>query len=417
MVIENSNIYSVRFWAHWYFFALVLAPFVCFVDYHTADQGFDRIYGATIIILALLLLISRGPGNVVIRTYVPAGIVLAIYYITWDIVLWQSTVARKGIFYEFFLNKTLQAVAVLFIVDNLLFSRKLIDILILGMKGLIVVGALVSLLQVVHDPFFFTPAKFQNFMRHYDWGTNTLHVRRLSIFGFTDVNDMGLSFLPLIALITGHELKKNGKIPILILLLGFFIAVVNNSRYIQLGFFVAAAPALFYEGKILRNSMIAGVGLVLTVVFMAVVLQIIGYDIDLYVQERLLDESGGSRILALDILARFFPDAPFFGTGQHLTHEVEVALANRSSQIHVGYLAHLFSYGIVGTSLALFFWFLIARKLWQVAIRTGFYGSFFGFMVFLWANVTMVFYWVFTFGLALCYLFSSYYESKEEELN
>jgi len=416
MVIDNSNIYSVRFWAHWYFFALVLAPFVSFVDYYSVDQGFDKIYGATIILLALLLLLSRGTGNVVIKTYIPIGIILAVYYATWDIVLWQSTVARKGIFYEFLLNKTLHAVAVLFIVDNLLFSRKLIDLLVGMMKGLIVVGALVSLLQVIYDPFFFTPEKFMQFMTRYDWGTNTLHVRRLSIFGFTDVNDVGLSFLPMIALITGHEIKKNGKIPILTLVLGFFIAVVNNSRYIQLGFFVAAAPALFYQGKILRNSVYAGISLILMVLLMAVILQAIGYDIDRYVQERLLDDSGSSRLLAFEIFNRFFPEAPFFGTGVHMTHQVEVALADRSSQIHVGYLNHLFSYGLVGTSLALFFWVLIARRLWRVARITGFYGSFFGFMVFLWANVTMVFYWVFTFGLALCYLFSSYYESKEKEL-
>jgi hypothetical protein len=415
MVIENSNIYSIRFWAHWYFFVLVLAPFICFIDYYTVDQGFDKIYGATIIMLALLVLIGKGTDGSVFRDYLLVGLLLAFYYTTWDILLWQGRVVRKGIFYEFFLNRTLHTIAVLYVVDNILFSRKLIDALVFTMKGMIVIGAVVSLLQVIYDPFLFTPYKFEHMMLRYAWSASPLHVRRLSVFGFSNVNDIGVSFLPVMALITGYEVKEKGKIPVVMLLLGFFIAVVNNSRYIQLGFFVAAAPALLYQGRIIRNSLVALLGLIAMVIMMGFVLHLIGYDVGRYVEERLLDESGESRLLALDVFARFFPDAPFFGTGQHLTQEVVVALAGRSSQIHVGYLSHLFSYGIVGTSLALFFWGLIASRLWKVARRTGFYGSFFGFMIFLWANVTMVYFWIFTFGLALCYLFSSYYESQEKE--
>ncbi|MFW5889889.1 MAG: O-antigen ligase family protein [Marinilabiliaceae bacterium] len=415
MVIENSNIYSLRFWIHWYFFALVLAPIVCFIDYHSIEQGFERIYGGTLMMIALLLLIGRGSGNVVIRNYIPVGVFLAVYYLSWDIVLWQNLIARKGIFYEFLLNRTLHAVAILFIVDNIVFSRKLIDTLVVLMKGLVVVGAVVSLVQVIHDPFFFAPERFQESMLHYRWGTDPLQVRRLSIFGFTNVHDIGLSFLPVFALITGYEVKEKGRIPIVIMLLAFFIAVVNNSRYVQAGYFIAAAPALFYQGRVIRNSLIAIGGLVVLVLFMGLVLQVVGYDVERYIDERILAETAGTRILALEIFLRFFPDNPVFGTGVHLTEDVEVALAERSSQIHVGYLAHLFSYGVIGTFLALFFWGLIAWRLWQVGRRTGFYGSFFGFMIFLWANITMVYYWVFTFGLALCYLFASYYDKKEDE--
>ncbi|MFO8002218.1 MAG: O-antigen ligase family protein [Marinilabilia sp.] len=415
MVIENSNIYSLRFWIHWYFIALVLAPFVCFVDYYTVFQGFDRIYGGTMVIIALLLLIGRDSGNLVLRNYIPVGLILAAYYLTWDVVLWQNMIARKGIYYEFLLNRTLQAVALLFVVDNIVFSRKLIDTLMVLMKGLVVVGAVVSLIQIIHDPFFFAPENFQEFMLSYRWGTDPLQVRRLSIFGFTDVDDVGLSFLPIFALITAYEVKEKGRIPIVIMLLAFFIAVVNNSRYIQVGYFIAAAPALFYQGRVLRNALVSMAGLVVLVLLMGLVLQLVGYDLERYIDERLLAETAGTRLLALEIFLQFFPDNPFFGTGVHLTDEVVVALAERSSQIHVGYLAHLFSYGIVGTFLVLMFWGFIARRLWKVARRTGFYGSFFGFMVFLWTNVTLVFYWVFTFGLALCFLFASYYDTKEED--
>ncbi len=417
MGINDNRFFKISFLSHWYFIALALAPIVCFVDYRTVDQGFERIYGSTILIMAMMLLIIRGWNNVLIRNYIPAGILLALFYISWDVVLWQDTVARKGMVYEFFLNPSLHAVAVLFVVDNLIFSENLIHTLIKIIKGLIVLGAVVSLLQVVYSSFLFTPEKFQFSMLHYHWENNPLLVRRLSIFGFTNINDIGVSFLPILALVVGYEIKENNRIPILILLLGFFISVVNNSRYIQLGFFIAAAPVLLYQGKVIRNLFIGLIGGVVMILLMGIVLHLIGYDISSYIQERLLDPSGGTRLLALEIFARFFPENPLFGTGTHLTQEVFVALADRSSQIHVGYLAHLFSYGIVGTFLALLFWGLIALRLWKVGRRTGFYGSFFGFLVFLWANVSMVFYWVFTFGLALSYLFASYYDRKYIEEN
>lgn len=415
MVTENKRVYSFGFWAHWYFIALVLSPLICYLDYMTINQGFERIYGSTIVLFAVLLLLARGTQNVVFRYYLPVGIILAIYFMIWDLVLWQDVIARKGIFYEFFLNRTLQTVAVLFVVDNLIFSHRLIDTLVRLMKGLIVLGVVVSFIQVVYDPFFFTPDHFRESMLHYDWGSNVLQVRRLSVFGFTDVNDVGLSFLPIVALVTGYEVKEKNRIPVLYLVLSFFIVVVNNSRYIQLGFFIAAAPALFYQKKIIRNAIVAILGFAVLIVLMGVVLQLVGYDVSRYIEERLLDEAGGNtRILAFEVFKQFFPENPFFGTGQHLTEDVIIAIANRSSQIHVGYLSHLFSYGIVGTFLAFLFWGLITARLWRVAKKTGFYGSFFGFMVFLWANVTMVYYWIFTFGLILCYLFASYYDSKEE---
>lgn len=415
MGINNTGFFRLSFLSHWYFIALAFAPVVCFIDYRTVDQGFDKIYGSTILIMALALFIVRGWNHVIVRYYIPAGILAAIFYTSWDVILWQDTIARKGVIYEFFLNRSLHAVAVLFVVDNLVFSKNLIQSLIKIMKGLIVVGAIVSLLQVIHNPFFFTPEKFQASMLHYHWENNPLLVRRLSIFGFTNINDVGMSFLPILALVVSYEIKENNRIPILMLLLGFFIAVVNNSRYIQLGFFIAAAPVLFYQGKILRNFLIGMFGIVVLVLLMGLVLHFIGYDVGRYVEERLLDESGGTRLLALEIFGRFFPENPFFGTGTHITQEVFVALADRSSQIHVGYLAHLFSFGLVGTFLALLFWSLIALRLWKVGIKTGFYGSFFGFLVFLWSNVSMVFYWVFTFGLALSYLFASYYDGKFNE--
>ena len=415
MVIENNNIYSLRFWIHWYFFALIMAPFVCFIDYYTIYQGYDRIYGGTIVIIALLLLISRGLKNVLIRNYIIVGVFLGLYYFSWDVVLWQNMIARKGIFYAFMLNQTFHAVAVLFVVDNIVFSRKLIETVVVVMKGLVVVGAVVSLIQVLHDPFFFFFQHFEDFMLHYNWGTDPLQVRRLSVFGFTDVNDIGLSFLPMVALIIGYEIKEKGRIPILIMLMAFFIAVVNNSRYVQAGYFVAAAPALLYQGRVVRNILVSGAGIVVLVLLMAFVLQSLGYDLNRYIEERLLAETAGTRLLALEIFLQFFPENPFFGSGKHLTDDVIVALAERSSQIHVGYLSHLFSYGIVGSFLAFWFWGLIARRLWKVGRKTGFYGSFFGFLVFLWTNVTLVFYWVFTFGLVLCYLFASYYDKKEED--
>jgi hypothetical protein len=117
-----------------------------------------------------------------------------------------------------------------------------------------------------------------------------------------------------------------------------------------------------------------------------------------------------SRYLAYELFQKYFPQHPVFGTGVHLTDEIRrVANEGGSSQIHVGYFSHMVSYGIVGSFLLFSFWLLLARDLFKKAKLTGFYGAFFAFLVFLWANAAMVDYNIFYPGVIIAIIYSEYH--------
>lgn len=93
-----------------------------------------------------------------------------------------------------------------------------------------------------------------------------------------------------------------------------------------------------------------------------------------------------------------------------LTNQIEAASrAVGSSQIHVGYLSHLVSYGIIGSFLLFSFWFLLAKDLYRKAKLTKYYGPFFAFIIFLFTNLTLVDFNLFYPGIFIAFVFSEYY--------
>ncbi len=108
----------------------------------------------------------------------------------------------------------------------------------------------------------------------------------------------------------------------------------------------------------------------------------------------------------------FFPEHPFFGTGT-MTDEIRVASkAVGSSQIHVGYLSFLVYFGIFGCFFLFGSWFLLSRKLLNTAQLTNYWGSFFGFLTFLWSFATMNLSFIFFYGITFCLVFDKYFHDK-----
>ena len=130
-------------------------------------------------------------------------------------------------------------------------------------------------------------------------------------------------------------------------------------------------------------------------------------------QERLFAEGSieeTTRYGAYINFLHFFPQTPFFGTGVHLTDEIWLASrAIHSSQIHVGYLSHLLTFGLFGSFLLFSFWFCLAKDLYKKAKLKGYYGPLFAFLVFLWFNVTAVDFRLGYPGLIIAFVFSQFY--------
>jgi len=135
-----------------------------------------------------------------------------------------------------------------------------------------------------------------------------------------------------------------------------------------------------------------------------------------YIAERLLANTASTRFLAFELFAKYFPENPFFGTGEHVTAELARSLQGRSSQIHVGYLSHLFEFGIFGSILLFSFWFYIAKRLFKTSRRFNYYGTFLGFLCFLVANLTLVKYSIFEYGIILSLLFNKGLEQNKSAI-
>jgi hypothetical protein len=219
-----------------------------------------------------------------------------------------------------------------------------------------------------------------------------------------------MSFIPLLALVISQSILKKDRFLYFWIVFGGIVAFINNSRWVQLNFLVITYLLIIYRKISWRNYV-----LVLTSFFVILylVLLIGGFNIELYLKERLFNETALSRFLAWEMFERFFPSNPFFGTGQRLTDELVRALEHRSSQIHVGYLSHLFEYGLVGSILAFWFWSVITRRFLNGARLSQDYGPLLAFICFLVTNLTLVDYSIFRYGLIFAFIFNKYNSAEK----
>ncbi|MBN1414603.1 MAG: O-antigen ligase family protein [Bacteroidales bacterium] len=285
-------------------------------------------------------------------------------------------------------------------------KQKTIDHLYLIFKITIVVAFLFSCIQLFYDPFFFTPETIQE--RYFN--RISYNIRLSSIFGWIGRNETGMSFLPLLSLVICDSIIRKDKWLYLWIILGGLVAFSSNSRWIQLNFLIICSLLIVYRKVSLAMYLII---LGSAIVIFVTILYLGGTNIIEYIQLRLLANTAESRYLAFDMFARFFKENPMFGTGIHVTNELRLALLGRSSQIHIGYLSHLYEFGIVGSVILFSFWFSVIRKFYFSARRTNFYGIFFAFLSFLLANLTLVSYSFFSYGIFMAFLLDKYYSEGD----
>ncbi len=275
----------------------------------------------------------------------------------------------------------------------------------------IFIATIVSIVQVFDRDFLNAWEYFGAYNLSFDKSIYTF--RRASIFGFIDPNDIGLSFIPLSSVFIGSLLKNQQKEYILFTILIAIIAFLTNTRYVMMGFVILSMQYIFFFKFKIKNIIfygIFGIAIFFSILFF---LLKVGYDIDTFYRERLFAEESiveTTRYKAIETFKEFFPKKPILGTGVHLTEEIkEASIDVGSSQIHVGYLSHLVSYGIIGSFLLFGFWFNLAKHLYRNAKRTKYWGAFFAFQIFFFAQATLVNYSIFTTGLLFAFVFDKYY--------
>jgi hypothetical protein len=311
---------------------------------------------------------------------IPSMIYLLILYSVFLSIwgFWNEGFERRGIF-PVIMNRDITSVFfIIIIIYNTNFSERFIKRSILLIKITVIVAAIVSLIQVVDFSFMdSTPIWSKDKLRGTLLGDLYLD-RRGSIFGYVNQNEMGLSYM-LVAFI----------------LITFQILIVKKIKI----------SGIF---KYIIVITISGFVLIQ-------ILSYLGYDFTDWYKIRLFAEGSiqeTTRYKAIENFLLFFPRNVFVGFGG-VTDEITAAsYAIGSSQIHVGYLAHLVYYGIIGSFFLFGFYFLLAKKLYKTAKLTNYWGSFFAFLVFLWANITLVYFSIFFYGITFALVFDKYFHDR-----
>ena len=398
-----------------YFYILSISPILGYIIFSIFSLPPYYFLGfASVLILFHEFFINKN-SHIIIPKFYFLLIILFIYYFIWDI--FNGNIADVGIFKAIFKwdFNPLNVFAILVIIYSTPVNDKFIKNIILIFKITIVIAVIVSLAQLIINPNFFIPEYFSTTYNKY---FDIYQARRPSIFGFLGDNDLGFSFLPIMSLVIAYLLRMKDKTLYYWIILGGIVCVLSNARYIIIGYIIILFQVIIHDRLLINKFFLYSSGLILlALILMFLLSNIGGYNLNDYYQQRLLSESADSRLLAGEMMIKFLPKYPIFGNGLSLSKEISDELGGRSSQIHVGYFSHLVSYGIFGSIILYTFWILLLKSLYKKARITNFYGSFFSFAIFLWANSVMVYYSLFTYGLIFSFIFDKYYYDKFLQTN
>lgn len=394
-----------------YLFSMLFMPFTSYI--YTVWLGLPKtithFYVFAAIGLGLMYLVLK-------RTYyVPLFVkflfLFTIYKNIWFFIINEDMHALTKAYYYVLDFATIFLAVIIY---NTEIQKKYIRYSTTVIKFVILLSMVASIIQVFNLLFYNATLYFEQEIESYMLGSDVLYtMRRQSLFGFIDANAYGLAFLPLLAIcLSVMNLNKN-KLWFVIIIAGGLVAFLSNSRYVMVGFVLLSfLIPLQNRSDSIKNSNYV-VFVILLMISIVTVLNYIGYNIIEWYYARLFAEGDitqSSRYYAVLNFIEFFPQAPFFGTGT-LTEEVKRASeAIGSSHIHVGYLSHLVYYGLFGCFFLYGGWFLLLVKYFNTAIRTNYWGSFFGFLVFLWSFATMSQSMLFYVGIIFTMVFDKYYQ-------
>jgi hypothetical protein len=395
---------------YFYFYILSASPLLGYLILSKFDVNLYNVLGFYSVLLSLFLILLKKQQK--FPSYLFIILLLFLYMLIWD--LQNGTMQKHGIAKYIFINDPLHTFAFLFIIANTNFSEKFIKRIIRIFLFTAIITFLVSMYQLFVNPDFLSPPRYI-----FDDPGAIYEYRLMSIFGYIDINELGYSFIPILSILIGYYLHKKAPQYLIFVLIftGGASAFATNDRWVMLNYIIILTQLIFYYKLSIPRILLGLIIIVLTFYGVLKILELSGYNIQEYVQNRIMSDSAQSRFVAIDMFREFFPQKPLFGTGVHINDEILQAIAGRSSQIHVGYLSHLVSYGLVGSFIRFSLWFALARKLFKEAKFSGFYGSFYAFLSFLAINITLVWYSLFVYGIIFTFAVSKYFKDKAIQEN
>jgi len=399
-----------------YFFILLLfSPLLSFFTLSVYNKSITFFTGILFVGIGLMSF-SVSYSNIKIPKYAWWLLLYTLFEFTVHQV-WEYKIAYRILTSGILYNKHFHVFFAIVLINNIKFSDNFFRIVIPIIKITVILAALVSILQLINSNILDASSLWYKDEKDVVSLLNgdLYRDRRSSIFGYIDMNELGLSYIPLLSVLIGFLLfyRKRSYVPYLIL--GGITSILSNTRYVMIGYILITLQIFLYQRiRLIGLFKFLFTTIVLFVVFYQV-LTYLGYNINSWFEYRIFVEGSikdTSRYRAIENFVLFFPKYFVLGSGG-MTDAIRSASASvGSSQIHVGYLAGLVYYGIIGSFFLFGFWFLLARKLYKTARLTNYWGSFFAFLVFLWANATLVYFHIFFYGIIFALVFDKYYADK-----
>ncbi len=397
----------------YYFITLSLFPLLQFVSYEYLDGfSFSIFYGALGILIYFVFLLSG--VNFKYPKYIFPLILLAFYYFIWEIVNGEITSFNSlELINHIYHFRWFHIIFFLILIENTYFDDSFIQIVIIILKITIIIAFIVTLVQLLVNPFFLMPLE----LRLHFLSRSQYEIRLQSIFGYLGSNDVGYSFIPIMSILVGYYLVKNKPFNIIWLLMAGIVFFGTKTRFIYLNYFIILLQYPLVKGLKIKKTFKIFLFSFLSLIVIIFVLQSVGFNVEEFIQKRLLSESASTRLLVVEMFVNFFPKNPFFGAGIHVGDDLVRAIGGRSSQMHVGYLSHLYEYGIIGTILLFYFLVLILKKFYMDSRITLYYGSLFAFGTIFITNLTLVHFSIYNYGLLFSFVFNKYINDQYHSEN
>lgn len=296
----------------------------------------------------------------------------------------------------------------MYLVASYEYNDKFIHQLIKLMRYTVFLAAAVSIIQYFIPDFLVNTGKYVGL----DAQTEGYERRITSFFTWGDgifSQYLGIGLPAMYAILLFEKESRKRYIPYVAAAVGITIFLSQarfamvNYLIVTLFWFVTALPS-----KNRRNAILMAV---IMIIAFNVVIEVLDFDFDYFVTNRVESETYMTRIEAFYAAADQIPQNLYFGTGGILTEGL-YRFYGRLTRIHNGYLGLWYFYGLFAAITYYLFVFLLTKLLFQGARKTQYWGSVVAMVCFLFSNFTTDKTNFIEPGLILMMVFHYYYMQK-----
>jgi len=342
--------------------------------------------------------------------YLVAFLLFTLYHV--GISFYTDTLPKnQNAVFFIFSDPNVFACSLFLLIENTVFDEPYMQRMNRNILIIVGLSLIVSIIQIKDPTFLYdTSIEVEAFVGEGD-------IRISSLYSFAGVNSGGITFPILIAILLNFYDTSHKLFP-LIVIGGLVVTFLTKARYVMISSIISFSQ-LFFSGRVSMQKIFSLlIGLVVIVAVVVAAANQMGFNINEVIEQRILEKdnemgSAKARITSYEVFMKKFPEHPWFGVGPATRQDVKDLLGDEAPLIHVGYLSYLYYYGLVGCLFLFLTLFFILRWSWVIGRQYGFWGGFYGFLGFCFANVTFVYFNFAEMGIVLIVIYLHYYSNME----